>query len=303
MRTYKDIYTYYPKRLIKHRETFPDFAIFSLADLSNATHEDEHFKILNAPHHRDFFEICIGVKKANQSTFNVGNAMFENENKHMIFVSPLDAFSIKFDHNEKLNPDVGYVIAFKSEFLLSKKRNFEILNNYRYFNSYCFPQHRMSMANLNPMIELAELMKIEYQEGKAFSREVIGGYLEVMLNKLNRTLNIQKEVRTSSTCETIATNFERKIIEGGNKIKAVGYYANNLNISPSYLSECTKKVTGKTAKQVLTNHKLIVARSLLEQKDKTIAEIAFEMEFSEPTNFTKFFKKSTGKTPNQFRGE
>ena len=159
------------------------------------------------------------------------------------------------------------------------------------------------MANLNPMIELAELMKQEYQEGKSFSREVIGGYLEVMLNKLNRTLNIQKEVRASSTCETIATNFERKIIEDGYKIKGVGHYANNLNISPSYLSECTKKVTGKTAKQVLTNHKLIVARSLLEQKDKTIAEIAFEMEFSEPTNFTKFFKKSTGKTPNQFRGE
>ena len=100
---------------------FSDFAIFSLADLSYATEEDEHFKVLNTPHHRDFFEICIGVEKANQSTFNIGNAIFENENQHMIFISPLDAFSIKFDRKEKLNPDVGYVIAFKSEFLLSKK--------------------------------------------------------------------------------------------------------------------------------------------------------------------------------------
>lgn len=301
METYYDIYRYYPKRLIKHLETFQDFAIFSLAELSYSSEEEEHCRVLNSPHHRDFFEICIGIEKANRSTFSVGDAVFENENQHLIFVSPLDAFSIKFDRKEKLNPEVGYVIAFKSSFLLSNKRNFEILNNYRYFNSYCFPQHRMSKSNLNPLIDLAELMIKEYEEGQAFSREIIGGYLEVMLNRLNRTLNIQKEVKSSSTCEYIATNFERKIIEDGHKIEGVSQYANHLNISPSYLSECTKKVTGKTAKQVLTNHKLIVAKSLLEQKDKTIAEIAFEMEFSEPTNFTKFFKKSTGMTPNQFR--
>ncbi|TKG92024.1 AraC family transcriptional regulator [Puteibacter caeruleilacunae] len=298
---FKDIHSYYPENLLMDKSLFADFAILKLEDLATNLHLDEYIKRFGEPHLRDFFEVCIEEKDSFSSFLNVGNDSFVSGERHIAFASPVNVFSINHEKRPKDSVVKGYILAFKPSFLLSKKLGFEIINTYRFFNSYSFPQHKLSESTLRMLMDIGNSMYKEYTSKEPYSREIIGGYMEVLLNTLNRILKYEKDLVASSPCEYIAANFERKIIDDGNKIKTVADYADRLNISSSYLTECVKKVTGKSAKQVVTTHKLIVAKSLLQQKGKSIAEIAYEMEFSEPTNFTKFFKQKSGQTPNQFR--
>jgi AraC-like DNA-binding protein len=301
MKKYEDIHSYYPSYVQNKDISFDDFIIIDMNQAVAHQKDDDEFLKYSGPHLRDFFEICIGVNEPYTSYFNVGSEVFKSKNEHILFVSPIQPFSFTFNKQKRNKNSKGYIIAFKPSFLISKKRSYEILNTYRYFSSYSFPQHVLKPELLKPLLDLAIKMYDEYTHPQEYAKEIIGGYMEVLLNLLNRFLKMENEIIASNTCEHIAINFERRIIDDGNKISSVTHYASSLNISTSYLSDCVKKATGRSAKQIINNHKLIIAKSLLQQKEKSIAEIAFEMEFSEPTNFTKFFKQLAGITPNQFR--
>ena len=79
------------------------------------------------------------------------------------------------------------------------------------------------------------------------------------------------------------------------------FYANELAIHPNYLNAIVKQITGHTAKSHIHNHLLSLAKSRLMQTDMSIKELAYSLHFDSPNNFSSFFKKQTGETPNMFR--
>ena len=84
-------------------------------------------------------------------------------------------------------------------------------------------------------------------------------------------------------------------------IPTVGYFADRLNVSPNYLSDLLRKLTGKSTIEHIHFHVVEKAKDLLVSSDKTVAEIAYELGFEYPPYFTRFFKKKTQTTPLQFR--
>ena len=81
----------------------------------------------------------------------------------------------------------------------------------------------------------------------------------------------------------------------------VGYYADRLNVSTRYLAQVTKRMADKTPKGVIDDYVMQQARMLLTTTDKTIQEIAFELAFSSQAHFAKFFKKTSGCSPSEYR--
>lgn len=79
------------------------------------------------------------------------------------------------------------------------------------------------------------------------------------------------------------------------------FYSGVLYVSPQYLSEVVKKVTGKSAKTIINEALISEAVSLLEDTQFSIAEIAEELEFGSIASFSIFFKKATACTPSQYR--
>jgi AraC family transcriptional regulator, transcriptional activator of pobA len=82
---------------------------------------------------------------------------------------------------------------------------------------------------------------------------------------------------------------------------AVEDYAQMLNISANHLSQTIKETTGNTPKSYITKRRLEEAKYLLLYTKNDIAEISFHLHFSEPTHFSKFFKKEIGQSPQEFR--
>ena len=87
------------------------------------------------------------------------------------------------------------------------------------------------------------------------------------------------------------------------KHRTVEAYANDLCISPKYLTAICKKNSGKTANEWITEHVLEDIRYYLKQTDLSIKQICAQLGFPNPSFFGKYVKDHFGMTPMQLRGQ
>lgn len=83
--------------------------------------------------------------------------------------------------------------------------------------------------------------------------------------------------------------------------REVSYYADKLFVSPKYLSEVCKNVSGMTANYWITRFTVIHIRRLLRDKELSFTEIADKFRFSSLAYFSRFVQKNLGASPSSFR--
>lgn len=81
----------------------------------------------------------------------------------------------------------------------------------------------------------------------------------------------------------------------------VQWYADTMQITPKYLSEVVKEVSGRTSSQWITNVVVTEIKDLLRNSDLSIKEIAVEMNFPNQSFLGKYFKNVVGISPGDFR--
>jgi AraC family transcriptional activator of pobA len=93
-------------------------------------------------------------------------------------------------------------------------------------------------------------------------------------------------------------NNEKSLSQG---IPTVQYLAQNLNTSPSYLSDMLRSLTGQNAQQHIHNKLIEKAKEKLSATSLSVSEIAYELGFEHPQSFSKLFKTKTNLSPLEFR--
>lgn len=81
----------------------------------------------------------------------------------------------------------------------------------------------------------------------------------------------------------------------------VAYYAAELGMSPAHLNVVTRSHSGKSPLELIHERLLLEARRSLVYTTMTISEISYELGFSDPAYFTRFFKKASALSPKAFR--
>ena len=81
----------------------------------------------------------------------------------------------------------------------------------------------------------------------------------------------------------------------------MAFYADKLFLTPKYLSELSKSVCGYTVQELVFKAITRRAMALLDSTNKTVAEIADEFNFPNPSSFGTFFRKQTGMSPQRYR--
>lgn len=84
-------------------------------------------------------------------------------------------------------------------------------------------------------------------------------------------------------------------------VKQVQQYASQLNITPLYLNEVVKEVTGFPASYWIQQEIMLEAKRLLYYTVNDVKQIAYELGYEDHAYFSRFFKKNTGMTPLTFR--
>jgi AraC-like DNA-binding protein len=140
-----------------------------------------------------------------------------------------------------------------------------------------------------------------------FSQDVVISQIELMLNYANRFYRRQFITRKAvnndllQKLEDMLDSYfmdEKALSEG---VPTVHYLAESLNISPSYLSDVLRSLTGQNAQQHI-HHKLIEkAKEKLSTTNLSVSEIAYELGFEHPQSFSKLFKTKTNQSPLEFK--
>lgn len=99
----------------------------------------------------------------------------------------------------------------------------------------------------------------------------------------------------------LANKFKQYIRTHFKDQKQVKQYALLLHITPLYLNEVMKEITGFSASYWIHQEIVLEAKRLLAYSDKDIREIAWELGYEDYAYFSRFFKKNTGVTPSAFR--
>jgi AraC family transcriptional regulator, transcriptional activator of pobA len=85
------------------------------------------------------------------------------------------------------------------------------------------------------------------------------------------------------------------------KERLLGFYADKLAMTPDRLNDLVKRATGVTAGHLIRQRVLTEAKRQLVFTSLAIHEIAYDLTFSDPSHFARFFRKQTGTTPQAFR--
>lgn len=81
----------------------------------------------------------------------------------------------------------------------------------------------------------------------------------------------------------------------------VNYYANLMNITSKYLTNIVRQVTGHTPKTIIDQYTILQLKMQLQRSAQSIKETAWEYHFTDVSFFCRYFKKHTGKTPQQVK--
>lgn len=81
----------------------------------------------------------------------------------------------------------------------------------------------------------------------------------------------------------------------------VNYYASMMNITPKYLTNIVRQVTGHTPKTIIDQYVILQLKVQLKRSGQSVKELAWEYHFTDVSFFCRYFKKHTGQTPQQVK--
>ncbi len=140
-----------------------------------------------------------------------------------------------------------------------------------------------------------------------FSQDVILSHIELLLNYSNRFYNRQFITRKNASNDLLS-NLEKLLLDyfNGNKVQELGlptvlYISEQLNVSPNYLSDMLRSLTGQSTQQHIHDKLIEKAKEILTTTSLSVSEIAYQLGFEYPQSFSKLFKSKTNVSPLEFR--
>lgn len=107
--------------------------------------------------------------------------------------------------------------------------------------------------------------------------------------------------RFSSRAEGNIKDFISLVEGNAQTQRRLSFYAEKMGYNPKYLTSMIKKETGYSAQELIDRYATLKAMAKLAYGTKNIKEISVEMEFSSQSDFGKYFKRNTGKSPLEYR--
>ncbi|MBD5219968.1 MAG: AraC family transcriptional regulator [Bacteroidales bacterium] len=167
----------------------------------------------------------------------------------------------------------------------------------------------------NPIISVSEIDALRFRADLAniraridnadhqFYQELMGSLLQTMVYDLfdfHAKTNVN--ILTTDRVGYIARQFFTLLEAGRPKTqREVSHYAEQLNVTPKYLSDTIKRVTGSSVSTHINNAATAIALGLLKDNSLSISQIADEMNFSSLSYFSRFCVKHIGMSPVKFR--
>jgi AraC family transcriptional activator of pobA len=256
---------------------------------------------LPSPHILNFYK--ISYKTNFRGKFKYGQHYYDFDEGGMFFVSPNQ---ITGGH-APLSDQSGYTLLFHPDFLLG----YELARKIKAYGFFSYSIHEalhLSEKEKATIISVFENIEEELKDRiDNFSQDVVISQIELLLNYANRFYSRQFITRKAVSSdllqkvEDILHTYFQSPPDKKQGLPTVQLLSEQLNVSPSYLSDMLRSITGQNAQQHIHNHLIEKAKQQLSTSDASISEIAYELGFEHPQSFSKLFKLKTSVSPLDFR--
>lgn len=190
-------------------------------------------------------------------------------------------------------------LMFSNDFLLSETQG-ELACWECMFESVVVPLH--DNGQLQQLITYVELMEFEFNERRPQQEIILRNLLNAFIISAARSIRLKGCVRQmDSNQNKIVRQFKMLADQHYLETTQVGKYADMLFVTPGHLNDLIKSVTGKTAKQIIDEKRVMEAKRLLFWGELSVKQIAGHLNFEDDAYFNRFFKKHTGQTPALFQ--
>ena len=133
-----------------------------------------------------------------------------------------------------------------------------------------------------------------------FQEQIVRHLIKAYMYRLAYNLQLDN-YRPQSREEDVCLQFVRLLEQHYKEQHAVSFYAQQMNLTPRYVSACVKAITGRTAIDTIADMLLQHAQQALKESNKTISEISYELGFTNPSVFGKFFRTHMHIGPREWR--
>ncbi len=244
----------------------------------------------------------ISYKKGLRGKIRYGQSYYDFDEGGMVFTAPNQLLATT-DDTEYL----GHTLLIHPDFI----RNYPLGKNITNFGFFSYAANEaLHLSEKEKAVILSIFKNIDDELQSAiddFSQDVIIAQIELILNYSNRFYKRQFITRKAvsndllSRLENLLNNYfnnQTALMKG---LPTVQYLAAQLNISPRYLSDMLRSLTGQNAQQHIHNKLIEKAKEMLSTSNLSVAEVAYQLGFEHPQSFNKIFKRKTNFTPIAFK--
>jgi AraC family transcriptional activator of pobA len=195
----------------------------------------------------------------------------------------------------------GYFISFSPDFFLQQAFSYKLLNSKRVLKSLMQPYMVLSEEQATEISSVFEKIITECNSGFEEKKQMIALKILELLILCDRFFKANPQYDCMVGYSDLIKKFNELIESNYLNHKNVRFYAQAMHTHPNNLNHIVKKVTGRTAKQTITDRLIMEAKYLLVSTSRSVKEIAYDLGFEDPNYFISFFKKNQQHTPSRFR--
>lgn len=244
----------------------------------------------------------ISYKKGLGGKIRYGQNYYDFDEGGLVFTSPNQLLAITDDTEYQ-----GKTLLIHPDFI----RNHPLGRNIKNFGFFSYEANEaLHLSEKEKAIILGIFKNIEEELQSTiddFSQDVIVAQIELFLSYSNRFYKRQFITRKAVSHDLLSKlenllndyfNNERALMKG---LPTVHYLAEELHVSPRYLSDMLRSLTGQNTQQLIHNKLIEKAKEVLSISSLSVAEIAYLLGFEHPQSFNKLFKSKTNQSPLEFR--
>ena len=279
----------------------PEHPLVSLVDYSQVSYrtDSNELTILQGNY-------SIALKRGVQGKMRYGQQAYDFDEGLMAFVAPGQVLNISIADQAEQKP-TGWILIINPDFLwntaLAKK-----IKQYEFFGYQVNEALFLSEKEEKLMTDVMTKIRDEYHSNiDSFSQNIIISQIEVLLNYAERFYQRQFITRKISNhqilgkLEDLLEEYFSKSDLSEHGLPEVQYIADELNVSPNYLSSLLKVLTGLSTQQHIHEKLINKAKEQLSTTQLSVSEIAFRLGFEHSQSFSRLFKSKTKLSPSQFR--
>ncbi|PPK84583.1 AraC family transcriptional regulator [Neolewinella xylanilytica] len=245
----------------------------------------------------------IAVKRGLKGTIYYGRRTHDFSSGVLTFMAPGQMFSV--DKNLDISEMAGWSLLFHPDLLYSYPLGRKIAE-YGFFHYDTTEALHLSAEEEAILDDVLRGIEREYLRPiDSFSQDVIVSQLEVLLTYADRFYHRQFVTR-AKVPHDLLSRFESQLRahmvgEDGHPVPTVGVLAGELGVTPAYLSDMLRSLTGLTTQQHIHQAVIEKAKGMLLSSSRTVAETAYALGFEYPQYFSRLFRQKTGISPTEFR--